>query len=369
MTGVRDGPPQPYRAGAPHSTNNAAERLIAALVPIMKASPRILLVSPFFHHYWRSIEAGFRALGFEIATHAYDHRPGIPDKLAHKVVHELPLKLGVRRGSISSAVTARTVGAIRHVKPDVTIVVRGDQLGEEIFDELDRLGSKKIIWLWDEVRRTNHSDRLLAHYDHLISYSPADAARFIAAGRPCLHLPNAFDPAMSPAPRHTNEIVFIGARYPRREQLLIHLARSDVQVRAYGRDWSRHPVDLARTWQTRRPAVPSARDIDRMEGYALTAGAPAAINIHDDQDGFTMKTFEVPGVGGVQLIDRDDVSEYYDPGTEVAVFHSADELVELCERAICDDRWGDAMRAAGRKRTLAEHTWAHRAAKVAELWA
>ena len=82
-----------------------------------------------------------------------------------------------------------------------------------------------------------------------------------------------------------------------------------------------------------------------------------------------MKTFEVPGVGGVQLIDREDVAEYYEPGKEVAVFRDEEELVELCQRAIRDDRWGDSLRAAGRRRTLSEHTWAHRAAKVAELWA
>nr|WP_255422294.1 glycosyltransferase [Tessaracoccus sp. MC1627] len=174
---------------------------------------------------------------------------------------------------------------------------------------------------------------------------------------------------MSPAPRHANEVVFIGARYPRREELLTHLSARGVPLRAFGRDWSRHLLDRARTWQISRPDVPSSRDISRLDGYALTAGAPAAINIHGDQDGFTMKTFEVPGVGGVQLIDRDDVSDFYEPGKEVAVFHDEAELLELCERAIRDDRWGDALRLAGRKRTLAEHTWAHRAAKVAQLWA
>lgn len=82
-----------------------------------------------------------------------------------------------------------------------------------------------------------------------------------------------------------------------------------------------------------------------------------------------MKTFEVPGVAGVQLVDRDDVAEFYEPGVEVAVFHDADELIALCRRAVEDDRWGDSLREAGRRRTLAHHTWAHRAAKVTELWA
>lgn len=335
----------------------------------MTRRQRLLLLSPAFHGYHRSIAAGFRQLGFEVGVHSYDQLSTVTRKLAHKVLRELPAKVGVDRAGEDARMTAEVAAVIQDYRPDVTLVIRGDQLGQQMFDALDAVGSRKIVWLWDEVRRTSHGTELLDRYDHIISYSPRDTEAFIAAGRPCLHVPNAFDPEMSPAPRHGNEIVFIGARYPRREQLLTHLSMAQVPVRAYGRDWSTHPVDLARTWQTRRPNVPASRDIGRMDGYALTAGAPAAINIHGDQDGFTMKTFEVPGVGGVQLIDREDVSQFYEPGVEVAVFRDDDELLDLCLRAIRDDRWGDALREAGRARTLAEHTWAHRAATVVQLWA
>ncbi|WP_040282469.1 CgeB family protein [Tessaracoccus massiliensis] len=334
----------------------------------MDAEPRLLLIAPTFHGYAHSIAEGFRQRGFHMDVHAYDHKASFREKLTHKLARELPSKLGIGEAETNSQITVETAAAVKALRPDVTLVIRGDQFGHELFTALDEVGSKRFCWLWDEVRRTSHTDELLDRYDHLISYSPLDTAAFNEAGRNCLHVPNAFDPAMAPPPRHTSEIVFIGARYPRREQLLTHLTEQDVPVRAYGRDWSRHPVDLARTWQVSRPKVPSARDIGRLDGYALTAGAPAAINVHGDQDGFTMKTFEVPGVGGVQLIDRDDVAEYYEPGTEVAVFRNGDELLELCQRAIRDDRWGDSLREAGQKRTLAEHTWAHRAAKVAALW-
>jgi len=330
--------------------------------------PRLLLLSPVFHGYWSSIAEGFRQIGLDVAAYPYDAKGTFRQKLAHKIFHEFPVKAGAG-ARVPGGQSAAAADVIRGVRPDITIIIRGDDLGDEVYDALTVTGSRSYLWLWDEVRRTGHDRRSLARFEHLLSYSPLDTAAFQDAGLACLHVPNAFDPAMTAAPRQTDDVVFIGARYPRREHLLKYLSRSGVPVRAYGRDWSRHPIDLARTWQVTRPPVPAARDIDRLDGYALTAGAPAAINIHGDQDGFTMKTFEVPGVGGVQLIDRDDVSEYYDPGTEVAVFHSEDELVELCERAIRDDGWGDAMRAAGRKRTLAEHTWAHRAARVAELWA
>lgn len=335
----------------------------------MNAEPRLLLIAPTFHGYAHSIAEGFRQRGFHMDVHAYDHKASFREKLTHKLVRELPSKLGIGEAETNSQITVETAAAVKALRPDVTLVIRGDQFGDELFTALDEVGSKRFCWLWDEVRRTSHTPELLDRYDHLISYSPIDAAGFNASGRACLHVANAFDPTMTLEPRHTNDVVFIGARYPRREQLLTHLAASGVPVRAFGRDWSRHPIDRARTWQVSRPDVASSRDIGRLDGYALTAGAPAAINIHGDQDGFTMKTFEVPGVGGVQLIDRDDVAPYYEPGTEVAVFKEEDELVDLCRRAIHDDRWGDGLREAGRRRTLAEHTWAHRADQVATLWA
>ena len=77
----------------------------------------------------------------------------------------------------------------------------------------------------------------------------------------------------------------------------------------------------------------------------------------------------MPGMGGLQLVDRDDVAEFYEPGTEVLVFHDADELVELGRRIVADPAWGTSIREAGRRRSHAEHTFAHRARMAQEWWA
>ncbi len=90
--------------------------------------------------------------------------------------------------------------------------------------------------------------------------------------------------------------------------------------------------------------------------------------MHTDQDGFAMRTFEACGAGAVQLIDRPDLAGLYDDGVEVATWSSLEQLVELSERARVDRAWADGLRAAGRKRTLAEHTFDHRVAVVEELW-
>lgn len=331
--------------------------------------PKIMLVAPAFHGYSQSIARGFEVAGHDVVLHEYDHLDGFRAKLRHKALVELPAKLGLTAtGDVR--VGAQTAQAIRDERPDVVIVVRGDHLDEVVHEAIDAVGARRILWLWDEVRRTGHTDASLDRFPQLISYSPLDTQAFRAAGRECIHVPNAFDHTMVPARRpQSNEILFIGARYPRREQLVADLVCAGVPVMTVGRSWSRHPFDRARTWEWRRPEVQSMRDVPRMQGYEMTAGAPAALNIHFDQDGFTMKTFEAPGVGGVQLIDRPDVAEYYEPGTEVLVYESPEELVDLACRSITDDRWGDKIREAGQRRTLAEHTFVHSAREVAKLWA
>jgi spore maturation protein CgeB len=68
-------------------------------------------------------------------------------------------------------------------------------------------------------------------------------------------------------------------------------------------------------------------------------------------------------------VDRADVAEFYDIGKETLVFEGEEQLVELAGRARRDRVWSERIRAAGRRRSLAEHTFAHRVARVDGLWA
>ncbi|MCL2542001.1 MAG: glycosyltransferase [Nocardioidaceae bacterium] len=329
---------------------------------------RILQVSPGFHGYWRSIEQALRTRGHDVVTHVYDDRPSLPARLGHKLGHELPERLGAsRHDAYVRATTARTLAALREHRPDAVLVVKGDVLGAAFWAELDRI--PHALWLYDEIRRTRHTTEELARLGPVATYSASDAAALAAAGADARHLPLAFDPGLATEPSRGrgDAVVFVGARYPSREALLTGLAQRGVAVTAYGRDWSRHWVDRLRSWELTRPEVPSGRDVSRAASYRLMADGVAALNVHGDQDGFTMRTFEACGVGAVQLIDRADVGELYEPGREVAVFDGLDELVGLCERASRDRVWAEGLREAARRRTLAEHTFDHRVAVLEEM--
>ena len=334
----------------------------------MSGPTRVLLLSPVFHGYWRGIEQALAARGHEVHALAYDaHRP--VRRATAKVAHDLPERLGRPDHRRRALYSARAREAVLATDPDVVVVVKGDAFDERFRDLLERRRQRRVLWLYDELRRTGHDEASLAAAGPIASYSPADVASLRARGLTAEHVPLGFDThADVEAAPVREEVVFVGARYPAREALLAHLDGRGVPVRAYGRDWSGHPVDRLRTWRLATPAVPAGRDVTRARAYGVMAGSRATLNIHGDQDGFTMRTFEACGVGALQLLDRADVARHYDPDTEVAVFTDRDEAADLALRAMRDTAWADRLRRAGRARTLAEHTLAHRVADLEALW-
>ncbi len=329
----------------------------------------ILLVGPVFHGYTESIAETLSARGHRVQTHLYDARQGALPKARTKLVEELPERLGRSTWATTRRrATEAAIAVLETSRPDVVLAVKADVLAVEFWAEASAAGALTHLWLYDELRRMRVDPGVLGSVDLLTSYSAADTRDLVARGLDATHVANGFDARLPWLARPSDEVVFVGARYPNRERLLVDLARSGVPVRAYGRDWSTHPWDRLRTWDPRRPQVPGARDVPRSESYGIMAGAAASLNVHFDQDGFTMRTFEIPGTGGLQLVDRADVEGLYDPGTEVLAFRDTDEAAELASRALADRAWARRIGEAGRRRTLAEHTMDHRVAELERLW-
>lgn len=329
-------------------------------------SRELLLISPAFHSYWRSVMEAFERRDYRVDAHVYDAHD-LFTSVRRKVTRELPAKIGIPPGP-DRARTDAAVAQLRAHPDAAVIVIKGDCLGAAFWIELSRR-PRSVLWMYDEIRRTGHTQQMFQSAEAIVSYSPHDVQSLVAQGFRAIHVANAYDQNVTA--RNTDPIdgvVFVGARYPNREELLRTLMASDIPVHAYGRDWSDTAFDRARTWRLRKVGIPNGRELRRPAAYGVMAAADATLNTHFDQDGFTMRTFEAPGVGAVQLIDRPDVARYYEPGTEIAVFTSPEEAVELAQRAQRDTIWANKIREQGRKRTLAEHTFDHRVAAVEELW-
>lgn len=332
---------------------------------------RVLIVSPGFHGYYAAIARAFGELGYDVATVRYDAAATNKEKVWRKVRHELPSRLRGHDAHLSSEVVSqRTIQSLREAAPDLVLVVRGDVLTEEFWAEASRGGRPVAVWMYDEIRRTTFDPAMVAPHARLATYSAHDAEDLRGRGFDALHVPLGFDTTggVSDTQLGTGEITFVGAPSPKRLGALRALQDHGMPVAAWGRGWSDHWVDRARTWRLASLGVPAGRDLPSEMTHAVMRNSAATLNIHGDQDGFTMRTFEAAGVGAVQLIDRDDVTEFYEPGREVLVFRDEAELLDLGRQVLASPRDFAELRSRARRRTLAEHTLRHRAQTLETLW-
>ncbi|MDJ1371270.1 CgeB family protein [Gulosibacter molinativorax] len=326
---------------------------------------RVLLVSPAFHGYWAAIQAALERLGHDVVTHRYDDAPSPIARYRNALAQR---GLGTRQRNRVD-VTERTIGLLRETNPQAVLVIKGDDLEPSWWDAVAERKIPVVLWLYDELERMDYSVERLRAIGAVSSYSPNDVSRMRAAGIDAELLPDAYDALTKFVPKHSHAVNFVGARYPERERIVRLLEANGVRVDTYGREWSRHPWDVLRTGQFKPGGGTAYRDIPRAEYYGVMAGSLATLNVHGDgHDGLSMRTFEAPGVGGLQLIDRPSVADYYEPGAESLVYTSDEELVELVQRAQRDAKWAEGIRAAGQRRTLIEHTFVHRMQEVERRW-
>lgn len=333
-------------------------------------SEKLLIISPAFHGYCHSIADGFRGLGYEVTVHRYDAFDTVKDKVRNKALYELPSKLGFDgQKAAEKAATSKALEVIERVKPDKLIVIKADTLGDNFWQAVADRKVPYLLWLYDDLKRHRYTTEFLRGLPAVVSYARSEAESFAAEGINAHFVANGYDPKLAAFPKtRVPEIVFVGSRYENRETILLALKDAGLSVRAYGRGWSHHPFDRLRTWELKRPNLPAERDIPLHEAYRVQAAAAASLNVHGLQAGLAMRTFEVPGMNGLQLIDRPDVAEFYEIGKEVLLYQSTEELIELCQHIIADPRWSDSIRAAGLKRSQAEHTFFHRAQSMDALW-
>ncbi len=203
--------------------------------------------------------------------------------------------------------------------------------------------------------------------------------------------PNIYQPA-PPAP-YLHDVAFVGQRYGDRPAYIAHLARSGVNVRAWGVGWTGYARTmarapgrlkgllspsglaygvrrLARLWHDRRYALPPG-----------VAGAPLAdaemiavfqrskINLGFGAVGETARTgqpifqvrlrdFEVPMAGGFYLTQyQPELAEFFEFGQEIECFASPDELLDKVRYYLAHDEAREAIRRRGHERARRDHTW------------
>jgi spore maturation protein CgeB len=146
---------------------------------------------------------------------------------------------------------------------------------------------------------------------------------------------------------------------PRR--LVRHMPRYENAKRSWQRHMDRQIFETLRAWS--RPPVFG------LEMYHTIAGFKIHFNAHGPATyASNRRLFETTGIGTCLLTDwKPNISEFFEPDTEIVTYRSADEAVEKAAYLLAHDDQRRAIAAAGQRRTLRDHTIGQRAAVVHEI--
>src|SRR3954463_9471273 len=253
-----------------------------------------------------------------------------------------------------------------------------DTLLEAAVLELQRPETLVVFWDVDAPATLDRIEQdpsdpfrpLIPRYDLVLTYGGGDPvvrAYQSFGARECVPIYNALDPSthhpVSPDPRFTGDLGFLGNRLPDREarveEFFLRAAAlvPDARFLIGGNGWHDKPM----------PANVSAiGHVYTRDHNALNCTAKAVLNINRDsmaRFGFSPATrvFEAAGAGACIVTDAFvGVEQFLAPGKEILIAQDGAEVARIV-RSFSADR-ARAIGDGARRRVLAEHTYAHRAA-------
>jgi spore maturation protein CgeB len=243
----------------------------------------------------------------------------------------------------------------------------------------------RIVLFWDvdapatlDAMGADPGDPLRRHvprYDAVLTYGGGDAVvsayrRFGA--RACVPIYNALDPETHhPAPREPRfeaDLAFLGNRLPDREarveEFFLSAAERLPQKRFLlgGNGWQDKPMP---------GNVGYLGHVYTRDHNALNSTAKAVLNVNREsmaRYGASPPTriFEAAGAAACMITDAwDGIEAFLEPGREILL--AADGAEVAAHVAALKEAPARAMGEAARRRVLAEHTYAHRAAQVEDV--
>jgi spore maturation protein CgeB len=170
-----------------------------------------------------------------------------------------------------------------------------------------------------------------------------------------------------PADELRHDVTFVGQPHGDRREVVERVRAAGFAVECWGNGWEAGRLDhdgMVDVFRTSRINLNLSNAFVPRPSLRMRLGAIARgqrIDRSPRRSQIKGRTFEVPGSGGFLLTERvPHLEEYFEPGSEIAVYSGVDELVEQVGYWLSHPEERAAVAAAGYRRVAAEHTYDHR---------
>mgnify|MGYP002336131466 CR=1 FL=1 len=337
----------------------------------MKPDKHILVIGKFdkesfaTHVVQTLKDMGHEVRGFHYGVH-YSHKKGkaafamtkfkllVDSLLWNTAYHERKIKK-----SLHAAVQESPIG--------LTIVTH-DFLKPSEVDLLSNLtGSPVVLWFPDALVNMGRHMFLNAHYDFLFFKDPFLVKRLQSdfPNKKIFYLPECCNPKVHKKyeaqigdnEKFTCDITTAGNLYSNRIAFFEQLADMNLNIKIWGNPGSRW-MKLDKIKQF----LKSEYVMEREKGVAFRLAKIVLNNLHPGEvAGINCRAFEVPAMGGFQMINhRDGIEDLFVPGEEIVTFKSMDELKTLLRYFLDHDHERTSIAQKGYERAQRDHTYRKR---------
>ncbi len=275
--------------------------------------------------------------------------------------------------------------------PDILFAMTySDEFDERTLDLINTTRTITIAWFSDDYWRFfNYSKNLAKHFKFVVTTYHKAVKWYREAGLDNAILSQwACNTKVYSRRENTQDIAvsFIGQYKPARAKVIADLAKRGVRVETYGYGWSNGRVSqddmltiISRSKinlnlntragllapavigrivakKSRNRVIPDFHILDNLKAY-----------VHFPTLHTHARPFELAGAGGFVLSGYSDgIERYYVPDKEMVFYKTTDELAEKIKFYLEHDAERIAIREAGYKRTIEEHTYEKRLAAIFE---
>lgn len=282
---------------------------------------------------------------------------------------------------------AMLVDTVKREQPDLAFfILFQDQIERATIEKISAMGKTITLnWFCDDHWRFHNFSQLYAPAFHYVTTtSVAALAQYNAIGYKnviktqwaCNHF--LYRPSYNNDYRH--DVSFVGQPHGTRRDIIQSLELSGIVVTKYGAGWhetsrisqqqmievfssSKININLSNASVQRRTFLGRLKKNSRQ--FLPFRLWRHTLDVEAEGQQIKGRNFEVPGCGGFLLTgNADNLSEYYQDKKEIVVFHTMKELRDVIRYYLQHDDERQQIALQGYKRTMQEHTYAHRFAHI-----